>query len=81
MQVLQSVHFAIVQVPDGPASRNGRGERRVIRHVAAHGLGPDGLGLGYRLLTFGGIDDQINLLVVDVAQNLFVVRAGRDRRD
>ena len=42
MQILQSIHVGIVDILDRDAGGDGCAQRRVVSHVAAYRLGPDG---------------------------------------
>src|ERR1700686_3903249 len=63
MQILQSIHFNVAQMIVRIAGRARSGHCRVIGYLPGDRLAPDRAGFAYRLLAFGGIDDQRHLVV------------------
>ena len=65
VQVLQPVDVDLIEVIERLAGRERRGQRRVIGDAPMHRLAADRIGLEDRLLALGGVDDQIDLVVLD----------------
>ena len=65
VQVLQAVDLHLVEVIERLAGRERRGQGRVVGDAAVHRLAADGVGLADRLLALGGVDDQVDLVVLD----------------
>ncbi len=65
VQILQAVHFDFVEVVERLAGREPRRERRVVSDAAVHRLTADGVRLAYGVLALGGVDDQVDLVVLD----------------
>src|ERR1700722_14692856 len=63
VQILQTIHFNVAQMIERVAGRACSGHRRVVRHLPGHCLAPNRARFPYRLLAFGGIDDQCHFIV------------------
>src|ERR1700722_12286863 len=65
MQILQAIHFHLVQVVERFTSREPRRESRVIGHPTIHRFAANRIRFPNGLLTLGGVDDKVNLIVFD----------------
>ena len=65
VQILQAIDLDLVEVIERLAGRQGRGQRRVVGDAPVHRLAADRVGLADGLLALGGVDDQVDLVVLD----------------
>ena len=63
VQILQSIDFDVAQMIERIAGGARAGHCRVVGHPSRHRLAADGARLAHRLLAFGGIDDQRDLVI------------------
>ena len=63
MQVGEAIDLDFVDEFERLAGRERRGQRGVVGDAAMHRLTTDGIGLANGLLAFGGVHDEIDLIV------------------
>src|SRR6185437_1825520 len=65
VQVLQPIDADLIEVIECLAGCQRRRQRRVVGHTPVHGFTTNGMRFDGGLLTFGGIDDEVDLIVLD----------------
>src|SRR3954465_8784484 len=65
VKILQAIDLDFLEVVDGFARRHRTGDGRVIGDLARHRLASDRTRLADRLLAFGGVHDEADLVVLD----------------
>src|SRR5687768_18472188 len=80
MKILEAIDLDVLEVIDGLASGEGTGQGRVVGHLARDSLAADRARLADRLLALGGVDDQVDLVVLDHIDDVRSALRSEERR-